>query len=296
MGRCQWEMIAWGGKTIEITMPTLRAGTYLSPSIPVDYYEMLLHYVEQKLGIHSTLLYESRWEGPQNDREDPFLANTLDLAWMSSRAYQRIRKAGSPVELLPLSSIHEHVKNSKDAGHYADVIMHRDMSTKVKEFKDFRGCKWAFNGPESVSGHVVTLSVLKDMGVNASFFGNVLYSGSYLESIRMVIGKKVEAAAVDANCLKFFQERNPELAKEVEVFTSWGPLPPYPIVVNSKMEASLKSSLCQCLLNMHRDIEGRKKLQEYHVRQFVPITMQDFDIEDVMIENTKGLGFDTVYY
>lgn len=60
-------------------MITLRAGTYLSPSLPVEYFEMLLAYVEQKLGIHSTLLYESRWEGPRGNREDPFKSGYLDL-------------------------------------------------------------------------------------------------------------------------------------------------------------------------------------------------------------------------
>lgn len=63
-------------------MRTLHAGTYLSPSIPVEYFEMILQYLESKLGIHTTLLYESRWEGPRAERQDPFLSGYLDIGRM----------------------------------------------------------------------------------------------------------------------------------------------------------------------------------------------------------------------
>ncbi|GIY73918.1 uncharacterized protein CEXT_315021 [Caerostris extrusa] len=271
-------------------MITLRAGTYLAPSIPVEYYEMILQYLESKLGIQSTLLYESRWEGPRAEREDPFMSAYLDIAWMSSTVYLRMKKDSSPIELLPISTVHKHARGTDRPGYYSDVIMHKDLGyiklilflvRKVKEFIDLRGCKWAYNCPESLSGHVITLSNLKEIGENSSFFGNILYSGSHLESIKMVIGKKVDAAAVDANCLAFFLERNSHLADEIKILTSWGPLPPYPFVVNSNLDESVKANIMKCLLNMHKDRDGLKKLEEFHVRQFVPIsadiTLLNFD-------------------
>lgn len=277
-------------------MITLRAATYLSPSIPVEYFEMILQYLEHKLGIHTTLLYESRWEGPRQDREDPFLSGYLDLAWMSSTVYLRMLKDSSPIELLPISSVHEHIRNSDRPGYYSDVIMHKDLSEKVKDFIDLRGCKWAYNCPESLSGHVITLSKMKEIGENASFFGNVLYSGSHLDSIKMVINKKVDAAAVDANCLALFLERNSHVADEIKVLTSWGPLPPYPFVVNSKLDESVKSDIMKCLLNMHQDHEGLKRLGEFHVRKFAPISADVYDKEQAMIVRTKDLSFGTTYY
>ena len=40
-----------------------------------------------------------------------------------------------------------------------------------------RGCKWAYNDPESLSGSIITLKELKKMGSNANFFGHLLQSG-----------------------------------------------------------------------------------------------------------------------
>ncbi|GBN81798.1 hypothetical protein AVEN_174208-1 [Araneus ventricosus] len=220
----------------------------------------------------------------------------LMIAWMSSTIYLRMLKDSSPIELLPISSVHEHIRNSDRPGYYSDVIMHKDLGEKVKDFIDLRGSKWAYNCPESLSGHVITLSKMKETGENASFFGNVLYSGSHLDSIKMVIGKKVDAAAVDANCLAFFLERNSHLADEIKVLTSWGPLPPYPFVVNSKLDESVKSDIMKCLLNMHQDREGLKKLEEFHVRKFAPISADVYAKEQFMIERTKDLSFGTTYY
>jgi ABC-type phosphate/phosphonate transport system substrate-binding protein len=44
----------------------------------------------------------------------------------------------------------------------------------VKEFLDLRGCRWAFSGEDSLSASTVILKTLKELGENASFFGNTL--------------------------------------------------------------------------------------------------------------------------
>ncbi|XP_067134291.1 uncharacterized protein [Centruroides vittatus] len=275
----------------------LRAATYLSPSIPVEYYEMILHYLEEKLGIYTTLLYESRWEGPHPDRPNPFANNEIDLAWMSSSVYLRmLRNSSKSIELLPVSSVHYHQKGEDRPGCFADVVVHRDLKDKVKDFIDLRGCKWAYNCGESLSGHVMTLQNLKELGENASFFGTILYSGSHLESLRMVLNKKVDAAAIDSNCFSLYMDKNSQARKEVFVLQSWGMLTPYPIVVRPTLPNSLKRSIVDALLQMHMDPKGAKILSGFGVRRFAKISQDDFSNEQDLIENTQNLSFTTVYY
>lgn len=275
----------------------LRAATYLSPSIPVGYYEMILHYLEEKLGIYTTLLYESRWEGPHPDRPDPFTNNEIDMAWMSSTVYLRmLRNANKNIELLPISSVHFHQKAEDRPGIFADVVVHRDLKDKIKDFIDLRGCKWAYNCGESLSGHVMTLQNLKELGENASFFGNILYSGSHLESLRMVLNKKVDAAAIDANCFHLYLDKNPEARKEVFVLQSWGMLSPYPFVVRSNLSNSLKEAIVNTLLHMHMDPKGAKLLSPYRVKRFAEVCQDDFANEQDLIETTRNLSFTTIYY
>ena len=61
------------------SVDVLRLLTYMAPGIPVEYYELLAHYLEEKLGCRVYLMYESRWSGPPVDRTDPFTLGDADL-------------------------------------------------------------------------------------------------------------------------------------------------------------------------------------------------------------------------
>ena len=48
----------------------LRLITYLCPSLPVEYFEAVCAFLESKVKVHTSLIYESRWDGPMGDRLD----------------------------------------------------------------------------------------------------------------------------------------------------------------------------------------------------------------------------------
>ncbi|CAN7937588.1 unnamed protein product [Ixodes hexagonus] len=276
----------------------LRAATYLSPGIPVELYESILHYLEGKLDITTSLLYESRWYGPPADRPDPFAQKEVDIAFMSPIAFVRLTDSGaSNLELLPASTVHKHRLGDGSPGHYSDLIINADLvSSNVTTFEKLRGCKWAFTGPESFSGHQVTLQELKKRGETANFFGNKLQARSHLDSIYMVLNKQVDAAAVDANCLALFLDRNPFYKDKIYVIESWGALPPYPIGVRKDLDPNLKAALLDALLQMHNDPEGAKKLKEFRVERFAPVQMDQFLDFKEELRATEKLTFATVYY
>lgn len=277
---------------------SLRAATYLSPGIPVEFYESILHYLERKLDLATSLLYESRWYGPPADRPDPFVQREVDIAFMSAIAFVRLTDSGkSNLELLPASTVHKHRLGGDSPGHYSDLIINSDLvSSNVTTFEKLRGCKWAFTGPESFSGHQVTLQELKRRGETANFFGNKLQAKSHIDSIYMVINKQVDAAAVDANCLALFLDRNPCYRDKIRVIESWGILPPYPIAVRKDLDADVKAAVLEALLGMHEDPEGAKKLKEFKVERFAPVHMGQFLEFKEALRATQKLTFATVYY
>lgn len=57
----------------------LHAGTYLVPSIPVEFFVKVLEYIEAKLGYFTTLLYEPKIHVPMLDIDDPFASGYLDI-------------------------------------------------------------------------------------------------------------------------------------------------------------------------------------------------------------------------
>ena len=58
----------------------LRMISYLVPSLPVEMFETISHYLEEALHRPSMLIYESRYTGPDPKLNyDPFKSNTADL-------------------------------------------------------------------------------------------------------------------------------------------------------------------------------------------------------------------------
>lgn len=58
---------------------SLRLLTYLTPSMPTEYFTLLVQYLETKLNRHIYLMVETRSSGPLADRPDPFSANEADI-------------------------------------------------------------------------------------------------------------------------------------------------------------------------------------------------------------------------
>lgn len=57
----------------------LRIVTYMSPTHPVQLYELIMEFLESVLDCHTTLQYESRSPGPFLDRPDPFSNDKVDF-------------------------------------------------------------------------------------------------------------------------------------------------------------------------------------------------------------------------
>lgn len=76
-------------------------------------------------------------------------------------------------------------------------------------------------------------------------------SGSHLAAVHMVQQKQVEAAAVDANTLAYNKLLLQDRGRDISVLTSLGPLPPYPIVVNSRLSGSLVICIFSKLTNIY---------------------------------------------
>nr|CAD7458627.1 unnamed protein product [Timema tahoe] len=136
--------------------PKLRLVTYMCPGHPVELYELVLQYLEEQVGCESTLVYESRSAGPLPDRVDPFTADTVDIAFLSSSAYTKLLDTKNTfIELLPVTPVFSHPKNKlEEKGYYSDIIIHIDGSKHIQEFLDLRGTRWAYSNEDSLSSSI----------------------------------------------------------------------------------------------------------------------------------------------
>lgn len=169
------------------------------------------------------------------------------------------------------------------------------FSKTVKEFIELRGVRWAQTSTDELAG-LWTLSNLNLVGESASFFGNVLRSKSHLDSIRMILHRKAHAAAVDSNALSMFLRENPDEKDELIRLTTWGPSPPYSILVASRLDVEIKKAIKSVLLDMHSDDDGLRLLQEFKIKRFESISSMGLDAVHDLIESTKKLSFKQAYY
>lgn len=272
--------------------------TYMCPSHPVELYELFMRYLEEELKCETYLIYESRNTGPLSDRVDPFTDDIADIVFMSASAYVKLLDDKNKfAELLPVAAVFSHTKNTDGTkGYYSDVIIHIDGKKHVKEFLDLRGCRWAYSSDNSLSGCKIILKTLKQLGENASFFGNTLKSGSHLNSIQMVLTKQAEAAAVDANTLAYNKKYLQDGGKDVIVLDSIGPLPPYPILINSRISAQFKEKLTKAFFTISEKKFWSTQLKNFGVQRFVSNSPDAYEQEKDIQSAVKSLSLGHRYY
>ncbi|XP_072949387.1 phosphonates-binding periplasmic protein-like [Epargyreus clarus] len=249
----------------------LRVITYMCPTHPVELYELLLDFFEESMNCFATLQYESRSPGPIAGRPDPFHTDRVDIAFMTAAAYMKLREQKNEfVELLPVTPIYAHQMNVENKpGYFSDVIIHSDKKAhNVNTLLDLRGCTFAYSDEESFSGSKIVLRMLKEKGENASFFGSVLRSGSHLASAQMVLTKQAEWAAVDSTTLLYSKKYMQDGGKDIITLETLGRLPPYPIVVNSRLSGETKEAISKALLNLSQKAEWKKRFAKFGIIKF----------------------------
>lgn len=271
--------------------------TYLCPGIPVEMFETVMQYLEEVTGRETYLIYESRWTGPPRERTDPFTADEVDIGFMDSGAFVPLQKRkNSCVELCGAAPVHVHPKSEANPVYFSDLIINSNNVSEFKEFHDLRGHSFAYDNEDSLSGCLVVLQELKKMGFNSSFFGNILKSGSHTKSIQMVVDKTVDTAAVDSTVLASYLRQNPKQKDAVTVLKSFGPLPIYPVVFNTRLPDDLKGKITQALLDISSKKEWAERLDTFGVTGFKPVDMIRYDKEKELLDAAQKLSITAAYY
>lgn len=276
----------------------IRMITYLHPGLPLGLFQTYQYYLEEVLGRQSQLVVESRWSCPPSDRPDPLTTDEVDVAFMCSSGYLSMTAENNKfMELCKAAPVFRHDNNLEGKPiYYSDVVIRKEREDDIKEFIDLKGHRWAINDEQSLSGNIITLVQLKRLGYDTHFFGDVLYSGSHHKSVNMVLSGVVDGAAVDSNCLRQMIIENPDLKNKLKVVCSWGPLPIYPIVLNSRLPAAVKQRITQAFLHINQSQKYQEKLDHHEVIGFVPIDHSIYDKEKELVDVAKGLKTRTVYY
>ncbi|MDA1266401.1 MAG: PhnD/SsuA/transferrin family substrate-binding protein, partial [Planctomycetota bacterium] len=207
----------------------LRAITYLSPGIPLGFFEHLAELLATSVGRPVEIQTEERISGPMQGDHDPFAAGAADLGFLCAPSYLYLVAQPAPsVELLPAAFVFRDPRNAGRPVLFSDVIVRADSGAHCLD--DLRGTRFGFNDRCSLSGYYSLRQELRARGLADRFFREERCTGSHHASIEAVRAGSVEVAAIDSNVLLLESRRRPELADQLRILETWGPFPIQPIV------------------------------------------------------------------
>jgi phosphonate transport system substrate-binding protein len=248
----------------------------LSPTKSLEYYEELLNYLGQEIGLQLTLLQKPTYA----EVNDLIRGQRVDLAFVCSLAYVK-GKRDFDMELLVAPQI------NGQTSYYSYLIVPKEST--ATSLKDLEGVSFAFTDPLSNSGHLAPTYQLSLLNTApASFFGKYVFTYSHDSSIIAVANKLVDAAAVDSLVYEHMVANDAYLASKTKAIARWGPYGIPPVVTKPELNSQLKQQLSLFFLNLHASSKGDKLLNGLGIDRFVIV---DDDIYDSIRVMEAKLGW-----
>ncbi len=240
--------------------PPLRCSTFLAPHL-FWLYECVADALGRRLGRPVELV-----EGTGYGQ----LADGVDFAFVCGLPYVQWAHAVEPLAAPVLAG----ARYGGRPVYFSDVVVRHDSD--VETFADLRGRSWAYNEPDSQSGHGVVRFHLAQMGETCAFFGRLVEAGWHERALRLVAEGAIDAAAIDSHVLETYLRQHPQLAGRLRVIATLGPSPIQPLVADRRLPAALKAAARAAAVELAADPEAARLLHRARVERFVPVGDADY--------------------
>lgn len=216
----------------------------------------------------------------------------VDAAYVCGLPYVIERDKPKPTVALLVAPVMKAARYRDQPKYFSDLVVKKESS--FQSLADLRGKTYVYNDELSNSGYNMPRFKLVEIGETKGFFGKVLRSGSHEESIRMVAEGKADASFVDSLVLDYDRTKGLGHASKVRVIESRGPAGICPVVVSVTVEESRRRKLQDAFLEMDKDPEGRKILDEALVARFEKVDDRNYDDIRAMKKAAEDAGFNSI--
>jgi len=229
----------------------------VSPTETLTYYNKLVSYLGDELHQPIEIIQRSTYA----EINDLVRSGYVDLAFVCSLAYV-LGEEDFNMELLVVPEV------NMSTVYYSYIIVPAD--SKAETVGDLRGKVFAYTDPLSNTGRLSPVYRLYEMGeIPEDFFGRYIFTYSHDDSIRAVVGKVVNGAAVDSLVYDFIINKEPDIGTDTKIiYTS----PPYgipPVVTHPDLDPEIKSRLRGLFLNLNNNLVGKQILSDLKINRFV---------------------------
>ena len=231
----------------------------------------IVEYVGERVGVPVDFVDDVSWQ----ERESLFDSGHVHVLWMCGLPYvQRADKPNAGIELLA-APVMSGARYKGQPVYFSDVVVHR--KSRCQSFADLQGSIWAYNEPNSHSGHNLVRYHLAAHGAPGSFFDDIVESGSHQVSLQLILDRRVDVSAIDSTVLESELRRDSSIRSRIRIIDTLGPSPIPPWVVRTELSPTLRSAIRAALLLMSATPRGRDILASGSIRGFAPVTDGDYD-------------------
>jgi len=247
-----------------------------SPQTTLGLYQTLADYLGRRLSRPVELIQGKTY----SEINDLIRAGGVTLAIVCTNAYLEGQEDFG-LEALVVPQVRG------ETVYYSYLIVPAD--SPAHSLADLRNKAFAFSDPLSNSGRLAPVYYLRQMGETPeTFFSRTIFTYSHDNSVRAVMNKMVEGAAVDSLVYEFMAEKDPEVGARTRILARWGPYGINPVVVHPRLDPALKEQLRTLFLTMHQDTEGQAILATLAVDRFLPPSATSYDTVRLMRTYLRG--------
>ncbi|WP_442604357.1 substrate-binding domain-containing protein [Paenibacillus sp. KN14-4R] len=230
----------------------------LPPSETVMHYRTIADYVGEKLNRPVILIQRKSY----NEISKLMMNGGADIALLSSGAYLTSNR----VEGIEPIAMQERMGVPY---YYGYLVVNRDSN--MTDISDLKGKSVAITDPSSYSSYIFMSERLAEIGETPEhFFGSQLYTYNHENSLKAVINRVVDVAAVNSLVCEQAKLKNPELADSLQIIAKSEPIGTGPVVISSSLPDEDKKIIKETFLSMHEQGTIQPALQSLFIDRFVP--------------------------
>lgn len=232
----------------------------LTPAFVHDQHALMAEwrrYLEARLGVSVEFLPRNSYR----ETMDLLHQSRLDFAWLCDYPFLYLKDL---VRLLA-------VPVNKGRPYYrAYLLVHAD-NVKPQGMADLKGAAFAYSDPYSNTGYLVPRYLIQQLGENPqTFFRKTFFTYSHRKAVEAVASGMAEGASMDSYVWDTLTRIKPELTSRTRIIAA---SPEYgfpPFAAHRSVSAEDFAAMQRVLLDMPKDVAGRRILEQLGLEGFIP--------------------------
>jgi phosphonate transport system substrate-binding protein len=248
----------------------------------VERYEPIADYLSRKTGIRIRVTVLPRY----GNIVENFSSAGLDGAFFGSFTYA-LAHTRLGVEVLARPEGPDGVST------YHGVIFVRKDSG-IGSVDGMRGKRFAFVDKATTAGYLLPLDFFAGYGKDhRTYLGETYFAGTHEAAIRDVLDGKADAGAAKNTVFDRLASLDPRVRTDLVILARSREVPENGLAVRKDLDPALKRKLEDVLLSMHGDPLGRRILDAFGARRFIPTSDEDYR---PVYEYARHVGLDLATY